>query len=287
VKFDSQDHYIVTGNGDDSGQTSYSATLPVAGIMFKAFPTMHFYASYGEGFQTPIVAELAYRASGGTGLNLNLQAATSRNSELGMKVQDGDLSAELALFHASTENEIVINTNTGGRSTYQNAGRTRRRGAEVSVSYKFSDLWLAQFAYTYLEATYTDAYHTCTATPCATPTVLVAAGNRLPGIPLDSLYASIRFGRDTGFHVSANVQNVSNVAVNDINTVFAPNYFVAGVEAGYGIDFDHWKLNGFVRVNNVLDENYVGSIIVNDGNSRFFEPGPPVAVLGGINVSWK
>jgi hypothetical protein len=31
----------------------------------------------------------------------------------------------------------------------------------------------------------------------------------------------------------------------------------------------------------------VGSIIVNDGNSRFFEPGPPVAVLGGISVSWK
>ena len=128
---------------------------------------------------------------------------------------------------------------------------------------------------------------TCTAAPCTTPTVLVNAGNRLPGIPKSNAYASIRFGEHLGWHASANAQYVSRVAVNDINSVFAPSYTVVGVEGGYGVEFDRWTLNAFVRVNNVTDKEYVGSIIVNDGNSRFFEPGAPLAVLAGVNVSWK
>src|SRR5262249_30568449 len=49
VEFDSQDHYIVPGNGDDSGEVSYVATSPVAGVMFKVRPWVHAYASYGQG----------------------------------------------------------------------------------------------------------------------------------------------------------------------------------------------------------------------------------------------
>ena len=33
-----------------------------------------------------------------------------------------------------------------------------------------------------------------------------------------------------------------------------------------------WKINTFARVDNLLDKDYVGSVIVNDGNKRFFEP---------------
>lgn len=287
VQFDSEDHYIVTGNGDDSGRISYSATLPALGVMFKPQPWLHLYASYGQGFQTPIVAELAYRASGGTGLNLALNAAHSWNAELGAKIQAGDLAAELALFHAHTNDEIVIDTNTGGRSTYQNSGRTRRRGAELSVSYRLSDLWRAQLAYTYLDAIYSDAYRTCTATPCVAATVLVAAGNRLPGIPINNIYAAIRFGRDLGWHASLTAQHLGDVAANDLNTEFAPGYDIVGVEAGYGVEWDRQKWSAFVRIDNVLEKSYVGSIIVNDGNSRFFEPAPPRAVLAGVNLAWK
>ncbi len=287
VGFESEDHYIVAGNGDDSGAKSYDATLPVAGILFKARSDLRFYASYGQGFQTPIVAEIAYRASGGTGLNLALNAAKSRNLELGTKWQSESFTAEAALFQARTSDEIVINTNTGGRSTYQNSGRTLRRGAELSASHRFADMWRAQLAYTYLDATYSDAYLTCTATPCAAANVLVNAGNRLPGIPKNNAFASLRFGNELGWHASANAQYVSRAAVNDVNTVFAPSYYLVGVEGGYDLETDRWTLGGFVRVNNAFDKDYVGSIIVNDGNSRFFEPGSPFAVWAGVSVSYK
>ena len=129
VNFDSLDHYITATNGNDSGAVSYAATSPVAALKFKPFSWLHLYASYGQGFQTPLGSELAYRPDGRGGLNLGLQPARSDNSEVGAKFKmTPDIEAAAALFQTLTRNEIVVDTNTGGRSTHQNSGRTRRSG---------------------------------------------------------------------------------------------------------------------------------------------------------------
>lgn len=288
VKFNSEDHYITATNGDDSGRVTYGATSPVAGLVFKPLDWLRAYASYGQGFQTPLVSELAYRPDGGAGLNLGLQPARSNNVELGVKLDiEPDVTAEFALFQAATRNEIVVDTNIGGRSTYQNSGRTRRRGAEYSVNYRIAPEWRFQLAYTYVDAYYSDAYLTCVAAPCAKPTVHVDAGNRLPGVPKHNVYATLRWGQESGFHASISGQYVTDVAVNDVNSVFAPAYGLMGLEGGYGVELSSFKLNAFLRINNVLNRRYVGSIIVDDGNSRYFEPGPGFNVLGGVSVTFK
>ena len=307
VHFDSEDHYIVGTNGDDSGGTIYNATSPVAGLVFKAASWIHLYASYGQGFQTPLGSELAYRADGTSGLNLDLKPARSNNTEAGAKLQLGSgLTGEATVFRALTNEEIVVSTNAGGRSTYQNAGRTRRSGAELALSYRFAQNWRAQLAYTYVEALYSDGYLTCTAAPCRLPTstqqqqailigqqalpantAIVGPGNRLPGVPKSNLFASVRWGDDAGLQLSATGQYISDIAVNDVNTVLAPSYAVFGLTGGYGMDLPSWHLNTFVRVNNLFNRNYVGSVIVNDGNGRFFEPGPGTNWLAGFSVTFK
>ena len=288
VDFDSEDHYITAKNGNDSGGVAYKATAPVAGLVFKARPWLNLYASYGQGFQTPLGSELAYRADGGTGLNLALQPARSDNSELGAKLQiDADLSAEFAVFQSLTRNEIVVNTNIGGRSTYQNSGRTRRDGAEASINYRFASDWSLQFAYTYIDAVYRDAYLTCVAAPCAVPSVRVDSGNRLPGVPKNNAYVTVRWGGDSGWHAGVNGQYVTDVAVNDVNSVLAPSYALLGADGGYATQWNGIQVNAFLRVNNMLNRHYVGSVIVDDGNSRYFEPGPGFSVLGGVTLTVK
>jgi len=287
VHFDSQDHFIVPGNGDDSGKIQYDATSPVAGLVFKAAPWMHLYASYGQGFQTPLGSELAYRSDGGSGLN-PLKAAYNTSNEVGAKLQFNErLTAEIAGFQTRTRDEIVVKSNVGGRPTYQNAGRTQRTGGELSVSYRLAESWRTQVAYTYVDATYSDAYLTCTATPCPTSNTPVPAGNRLPGVPKSNVYANVRWGGELGWQVSANGQYVSGIAVNDVNNVFTPSYSVFGLSGGYGADLPAFRLNAFVRLNNLLDRAYVGSVIINEGNQRFFEPGPGFNVLAGFNVTLK
>ncbi|WP_141134437.1 hypothetical protein, partial [Xanthomonas graminis] len=36
----------------------------------------------------------------------------------------------------------------------------------------------------------------------------------------------------------------------------------------------HGTLRTFARIDNALDHAYIGSVIVNDGNGRYYEPGP-------------
>src|SRR5262249_34012822 len=130
VRFKSVDHYITQANPNDSGNVNYSHPSPVAGAVWHATPWLNVYANYGVGFETPTFTELAYRPVG-TGLNLALQPAISQSAEVGVKVLVTERERlNLSLFTVSTSDEIVIDTATGGRTTYRNASKTRRRGVE-------------------------------------------------------------------------------------------------------------------------------------------------------------
>jgi iron complex outermembrane recepter protein len=288
VRFLSEDHFITPTNGNDSGAVTYTATSPVAGLLFAARPWLHLYASYGQGFQTPIAAELAYRPDGAPGLNFGLHPARSVNSEIGAKFRmTPNLTAELAAFDTLTRNEIVVATNAGGRSTYENAGRTRRDGAEASLDYRIARSWRAQLAYTYVDAIYIDAYQTCTGTPCRTPNQLIASGNRLPGVPHNDGYARLEWGEPLGWRASLTGQYVSAIAVNDANTEFAAAYPVFGASGGYAAELGATRLSLFLRLNNILNRRYAGSVIVDDSNGRYFEPAPGFNVFAGFTAALR
>ncbi len=283
VRFTSTDHYIVGPNPDDSGKVRYAATLPVAGLMFAATESVHVYATAGRGFETPTLNELAYRPNGATGLNLALQAARSDSVEAGVKTRDalwGELN--VAVFETRTSHEIVTQTNTGGRSTFQNAGATRRRGLEAAWSRDLFQNWRTQLAYTWLDARYVDPFLTCTATPCAAANVPIAAGNRIPGVARSALYGSLAWAPPQGWRGGIEARALSRVWVNDLNSDAAAGFATAGANLGYLVHVGSWDLSGFGRVDNVLGRRYAGSVIVNEGNSRFFEPAPARTWTAGV-----
>ncbi len=131
VRFDSIDHYITALNPDDSGRVAFSHASPVGGIVWRAADDVNVYANWGEGFETPTFIELAYRNTG-TGLNFALRPAISRSTEIGVKAYFAEAQrVNFAAFVTHTSNEIIIDAATGGRTTYKNAGKTRRRGVEA------------------------------------------------------------------------------------------------------------------------------------------------------------
>jgi iron complex outermembrane receptor protein len=58
-----------------------------------------------------------------------------------------------------------------------------------------------------------------------------------------------------------------------------------GLSARFEQTAGAWTWRQFVRIDNLMDRKYVGSVIVNDGNSRFFEPGLGRAVSVGVELS--
>ncbi len=288
VKFITEDHFITPGNGNTSGEVAYTATSPVAGIMYKPAHWLHLYAAFGQGFQTPLASELAYNPSGQPGFNLALRPARSNNAEIGAKFRVGHtLYAQVAGFLTHTNNEIVVISNSGGRSVYQNAGRTRRSGAQASLEYHFLPHWRAQFAYTYVDAIYIDAFNTCASIPCISPTQVIPSGNRLPGVPRSDAYAKLTWGGRLGWHASLSGSYLSSIPANQANTAFASAYSVFDASTGYGTDIGNQRLEVFLRVNNLLNRHYVAAVIVNQSSGAYFEPAPGTNVLLGVSLKLR
>ncbi|MEO7010726.1 MAG: TonB-dependent receptor, partial [Caldimonas sp.] len=265
----------------------YGATLPVVGLMFALTESVHLYATAGRGFETPTLNELAYRPNGATGLNLALQAARSSNYEAGVKTRSehwGDFN--LALFETGTRSEIVTLSNVGGRSTYQNAGATKRRGLEAGWSKPIVANLQAQAAYTWIDARYSDAFQTCTATPCSAANVTIPGGSRIPGVARSALYGALAWAPPQGWRAGIEGRVLSRVYVNDANSDAASGYAIASANLGYVARVGPWELSGFGRVDNLFARTYAGSVIVNEGNARYFEPAPGRTWAAGVSVAY-
>ena len=280
VSFVSVDHYVVGINPDDSGSKDYSQTTPAFGIVYKLAPTTSLYANAGRGFETPTFSELAYRPGGGTGLNFDLKAARSTHTEVGVKAVLGAAGhVNAAVFRVDTKDEIVVDTSSGGRTTYKNAGRTERRGVELGAGANLPLGFEAAIAYTYLDATVTEDYTS------GVPAVTVPAGNVLPGVPKTSVYGELRWRHvPAGFTATLEAQHKSKVAVDDRNTEYADAYTVVNLALGLTQRAKAWRVTEYLRVDNVTDKGYVGSVIVNDGNGRYYEPAPERNVTAGIQA---
>ena len=281
VRFVSEDHYITAANPNDSGRVAFSHASPVAGVVWRVAKDANVYANWGEGFETPTFIELAYR-NVGTGLNFDLKPAISRSTEIGVKAYVLETQrVNLAAFSINTTNEIIIDAATGGRTTYKNAGKTRRRGVEAQWEGALGGGLTAYAAYTYLSATF------AADTTTGTPPQPVSAGSRLPAVPANSAYGELAWASAdwAGFSAALEFQYVDKLYVNDRNTDAAASYSVVNVRAGWEQRSGIWTLREFVRVNNITDRDYVGSVIVGDTSQRFFEPSAGRNFLIGVTVN--
>lgn len=286
VKFSSEDFFIRSGNPDDSGGITYRSVNPVLGLLYKVTPALNLYASAGTGFETPTFAELVYRPDGATGLNFSLRPSRSVNAEAGLKwLATDNTRVNLAFFETHVTGEILPATNSGGRATFQNAADTRRRGLELSTDSRFGPYLALYASYTYLDATFRDAY---SYRPTAAPRlVTVAAGNFLPGVPRNTAYAELTWRRgQPGFSAAVEAIYRDHIFANDINTEAASQYALANIRFAYSHRIGGWRFSEFVRVDNITGTQYMGSVIVNESNGRFYEPAPGRNYMVGINASY-
>ncbi|MDB6164133.1 MAG: TonB-dependent receptor [Xanthomonadaceae bacterium] len=274
VDFDSRDAYVTAGNPDDSGALHYRQTTPVAGLLYQPKEGVEWYANAGRGFETPSLSELAYRPDGLSGLNTALRPARSNNSEAGLRLHEGGHALSLAAFASRTRDELAVASNLGGRSTYTNATTSDRRGWELSAAGPLSARWHYALAYSRLDARYRKAFQTCRQPPCSQPDTDVAAGNRIPGTVPQMLWAQLRWRPEGTLEWFLEANAVGRMYADDANTARAPGYALldGGVETSWSLA--GLSIHGFARVDNVFGRRVIGSVIVNDGNGRYFEPAP-------------
>ncbi|OTG97497.1 TonB-dependent siderophore receptor [Acinetobacter sp. ANC 4654] len=279
VHYQSKDHYIQGTNVDDSGKTDYDKLLPSAAFTWEISPQLSTYLSYAKGFETPTFTEMAYPTTGTSGINFALKPSSSDNYELGLKAQNSFGNFTAAIFHSETQDDIVSAGTFDGRSTFQNADKTLREGLELSWNKKLWRDLTAQASYSYLDATF-DAD-----IPNSDPQKVVYSGNYIPGVAKNQAYVALGWQPETGFNAGIDVRYMDKIYVNDTNSDVAPSYTVTSANIGYVWKNKDWKVRSYARIDNLFDENYVGSVIVNDGNNRFFEPADGVNWSAGLSIT--
>jgi iron complex outermembrane receptor protein len=298
VEVSSHGHIPLLDGADSS--VRYSAVNPVGGVTFRASSALNLYASYGKGFETPTLNDLAYRSVDGTlpGLNLGLKPARSDNYEVGIKTATGPVQADLAAFYIKTEDELAILQNSGGRTVSQNIGETNRRGLELAVDANWAGGFTGRLAYTYIRAVVGQAYATCIAAPCnplANPGgplpanyKTVAAGSYLPAVPMNSLYLGVTWTyHPLGFSATLETQARAQIYADDRNSAAAAGFWVTNLRAGFQQETRHLRVSEFARLDNLADRSYVGSVIVNETNARYFEAAPGRTAYIMFNASLR
>jgi iron complex outermembrane receptor protein len=165
---------------------------------------------------------------------------------------------------------------------FQNADNVRRRGLELAWSAQ-AGAWTPRAAYTYLDAFFGSPY-------TGAGGAQVPAGNRLPGTARHVAELALDYAPSAAWQLGASVDLSGKVFANDGNTDAAPGFAVVGLRAGYRLGgtaaegAPRWQL--WARLDNLLDKRYAGSLIVNDGNGRFFEPAAGRRIMVGLRAQF-
>jgi iron complex outermembrane recepter protein len=278
VKLAVDDHYVTAASPNDSGSVEYKNTSPQLGLAWHANEDINVYGNIGRGFETPTLVETAYRVNA-TGPNLSLKPSKSRQGEIGMKWRAGRHAFDAAVFASLSRDEIVPLTTQNGRAIFQNVDEVERRGIELSWKADWDRVG-TQVAYTLLDARFGQPF-------VNGQNATVAADNQLPGAPRHSLFTQIEYRPRDAVSMAAEMRAESKAYVDDVNSDAAPGYAVFNLRAGYEFRLGAARMFLYGRLDNLFDRNYAGSLIVNDGNQRFFEPAAGRRLFVGLRGSFQ
>jgi len=275
VDFDVEDRYLA--NGNDSGSVSYRHTTPLLGILYKVHPGLNLYASAARGFETPTLNEVFYSGTG-AGFNFGLAPARSTHLEFGAKAMPLDgVRINAAVFQVKTTDELVVDSSSGGRTSYRNASATLRQGLELSADAEWRRNWNGRLALSVLRAVYDEGFGA------------VLRGSRLPGVPNASLYGEFGW-KDADDRYGAALEAIANTKLypDDANQANpAPGYAIANLRFQAQQQFGGWRVKEYARVNNLFDRGYIGSVIVGDSNRRYYEAAPGRNWVLGASMQYR
>lgn len=277
VRFGVSDHLITSRNPDDSGNRNLRSISPMIGFTIRLSPTSSYYWNLSTAFETPTATELGNHPDGSAGINQDLSPQRSLTYEVGYKgVSSSAIRYNAALFTTAVHDELVPFEipSSNGRRYFRNAGRTSRKGAELSLakSFPYTDLGIA---YTYGNFKYRSFTVAGTS----------FAGKRIPGVASQELQTSMTVHIHTLSLVGEGLFS-GRVFADDANLASAPGFGVFNLRLVADAIGEVGGLSFAVGAYNLFDRTYASSVAVNATGGKFFEPGQKRSVYAGFTFSF-
>ena len=229
------------------------------GLVWKPASNGSIYASYATS-ATPPGAMLGEGTEGNalptsvgtpTSIVSDLEPEETVNYELGTKwdLLDERLSLTAAIFRTEKENTRILVSNY----TYENAGKTRVDGFELSASGKLTDKWQVFAGYSYLDSELVDPGAVGNRTGVVTSTTNAAKGNEMPNTPKNSFSLWTTYQVLPQLTVGGGAFYVDDVFGDNNNSVYVPSYWRYDAMVAYKLTKN---VDLQLNVQNLTDETY-------------------------------
>jgi iron complex outermembrane receptor protein len=273
VRFDVDVDFDDTGASTGSDTRTMDEWSPAGGLLYTPWHWLTLFGKVGTSFQVPTTTELANPRGGG--LNSSVDPQTAVSYEAGARVSRDRLDAGLAAFLVDIDDELIpFEDPVSGRTAFRNAGRSRRYGVEADwAADVYRGLWWTG-AVTWINAEFrryaVDGND--------------FDGNEEPGIPSWQVFQEMAYRHASGAFAALEVFLVDDYYVDDGNEARTRSYELMNLRLGMDCEWGRWRLSPFVGLNNLLDEEYDGTVRLNAFGGRYFEPAPDFNVFGGLAV---
>ena len=273
IRFDN----LSIGTDDIVFNKKYNVFNPSIGLSKEIKKDQYVFVNYSTSFETPTLSELSANPSGNEGLNLELKPSRAFNYEFGWKVSKPKLIMEVNTFYIKSSNDILPYEleSSPGRSFYNNTGATRRMGFELFTQINWRDFQV--------QGSFTSARYLFEDNKTANQDF---NSNDLPGIPRNQFFINLTYKSKKDWITKITFENTGRFYADNSNSVLINSFQKTRLQIGKSIEVQSNKVDLFLGVNNLLNQEYFDNIRLNAFGSRFYEPAPPRNIFSGLSFSF-
>lgn len=270
---------------DESGSYQFRTIWsPRLAAQYQLSSQKNLYINVSKGFSVPTVDETLTPEGR---INTSLKPETGWNYELGFKsTWVENFYTEVALYTIQVSDLLVARRVGNDQYVGVNAGKTDHNGVEVLLNYRWKlspdiDLnpYFSASFNNYKFDEFIDQGNDY-------------SGNELTGVPNNKINVGLDMNMKKGLSFYSNALFVSQIPLNDGNTVYSDGYSLVNLKATYSFSlFKQVQVNLNAGVNNLFNKHYAASILPNavgfGGKApRYYYPGNPRNYFGGLGLRW-
>ena len=214
--------------------------------------------------------------NGQGGFNDLLNVQKAKNFDFGFNFISESTSFSIIGFIVSTKNDLIPYevADFPGRTFYQNAGETLRKGIEIDFNYRLSKKFSTSIIYNYTNFKY-DEYML---------DGLNLKGNYMPGIPKRFGNFELKYSNSKNISVIYSRNYRGNLYANDNNTEKISSFWRDDVSLSIPLKFWKNSFDFFLGFNNIFDKLYPDNVRINAFGNRYYEAAPGRIFFTGIKI---
>lgn len=216
--------------------------------------------------------------------NQNLRPEYGWNKELGLRKQfRNSFFVEVGYFDFRMKEAIVRRQNENGEEFFVNSGETVQKGLELlleSKNFDFENDFFSNFKFRFSGSFYNFKFKNYQQNGND------FSGNDLTGVPQTTINSLLNFTFFKKLELDYSHIYTSKIPLNDANSVWSDINLIGNIKFKFPVNFEKTRLNLYLQIQNLYNENYVLGFDTNAFGSRYYNPAAKRNFILGMKVDF-